>query len=335
MLHHLNLSFRANIAFIMGMLLTTCSYSLHKITDYHRIFLPVYTKQGEYRIAIRVFKQDDAPRFLVVNPDNFVTAVLPVQAVTSRNPTKTGQASYSTYKQLAATPYYQLLNRYADALLLENQGLTHAPGILSKQILTIDLCPSLAPFEQAFFQALVDLANQMGQPTPITIAISGLWLIDHPTEFHWLLTMVQTNKLNITWVNHSFTHAYFSDLPYSQNFLRQPLTNIHTEIMLTEQYLLEQDVIPSVFFRFPGLVSSPSLLHIIRDFGLIPLGADAWLAKDQSIQPGSIILVHGNGNEHEGIVKLLPQLSRLHLISLDTAFSTNKKTVNEDSLNSR
>ena len=122
--------------------------------------------------------------------------------------------------------------------------------------------------------------------------------------------MQNQGKLAITWVNHTFSHIYYSDLPESKNFLLTEMVNLDTEIMLTEQYLLEENQTPSVFFRFPGLISNPGLLKRLKRYGLIHVGADAWLAKDEVIKPGSIVLVHGNGNEHAGILLLNPWLRR-------------------------
>jgi len=65
--------------------------------------------------------------------------------------------------------------------------------------------------------------------------------------------------------------------------------------------MLKNGLLPSVFFRFPGLVSDQQLVYRITDFGLIPIGTDAWLAKGQAPQAGSIVLIHGNGNEPVGV----------------------------------
>lgn len=94
------------------------------------------------------------------------------------------------------------------------------------------------------------------------------------------------------------------------------MINLDTEILLTEQYLLEHNQTPSVFFRFPGLVSNTLLLNQLKKFGLIPLSADAWLAKDEQVSPGGIVLVHGNGNEPLGIRLVTPLLNSLHWVSL-------------------
>ena len=46
------------------------------------------------------------------------------------------------------------------------------------------------------------------------------------------------------------------------------------------------------------------------------MGADAWIAKDEAIKPGSIVLVHGNGNEHVGIERLILDLNRHEWVDL-------------------
>jgi hypothetical protein len=77
--------------------------------------------------------------------------------------------------------------------------------------------------------------------------------------------------------------------------------------------MLKNGLLPSAFFRFPGLVSDQQLVYKITGFGLIPVGTDAWLAKGQQPQAGSIVLIHGNGNEPTGVndfIKLLQLKSR-------------------------
>ena len=55
------------------------------------------------------------------------------------------------------------------------------------------------------------------------------------------------------------------------------------------------------FFRFPGLLSTDPLMRTVRRFHLMTLGADAWLPLGQKPGPGSIVLVHPNGNEPAGL----------------------------------
>ena len=308
---------------ILLLLLSNFSFAKNTVTDYQRIFSPTYTSDGVLMIALRVFKMNDIPSFLLVDPNTLVTKVVPISTLKPRNQHSKENPGNFTFSALTASRYYQLLNKNTAApYIMENQGATHAAQDKGA-ILTIDLCPSRKPFETDFFNKLVQLSRKSYKPVPITIAISGFWLIEHPDEFQWLLKQEKEQNLKITWANHSFSHVYYADLPYSENFLLSPGTNVDSEILLTEKYLLEAGELPSVFFRFPGLVSNESLVKQIKQYGLIPLGTDAWIAdlqmKHQELTPGGIILVHGNSNEHKGIELLMPLLDKLTLVSITQA----------------
>ena len=58
--------------------------------------------------------------------------------------------------------------------------------------------------------------------------------------------------------------------------------------------MLEYGVKPSVFFRFPGLVSSKDKVVELKEMGLIPVGSDAILLKKQMPKSGSVIMVDGS-----------------------------------------
>lgn len=125
----------------------------------------------------------------------------------------------------------------------------------------------------------------------------------HSADLDWLKTEEQQGALRITWVNHSFHHRVSNHLPLRENFLLEPGTDLESEILDTERLMLANGILPSAFFRFPGLVSNAGAFLRVVDLGLIPIGSDAWLAKGQWPREGSIILVHGNGNEPMGIEK--------------------------------
>ena len=82
------------------------------------------------------------------------------------------------------------------------------------------------------------------------------------------------------------------------------------EILDTERLLIANGETPSLFFRFPGLVSSDPLMETVRRFHLVTLGADAWLAIGQKPGPGSIVLVHPNGNEPEGLRRFAAAIAK-------------------------
>ncbi len=109
----------------------------------------------------------------------------------------------------------------------------------------------------------------------------------------------------ITWIDHTFNHRFDPTKALKGNFLLEPGTDLEGEILRTEQAMLKHGMVPSVFFRFPGLVSSRALFDRVVSHGLVPVGSDAWLAKGQRPTEGSIVLVHGNGNEPIGIEDFL------------------------------
>jgi len=65
---------------------------------------------------------------------------------------------------------------------------------------------------------------------------------------------------------------------------------------------------------------------------LIPVGSNAWLAKGEEPKDGSIILVHGNSNEHSGIEKAMVLLEqhRFKFFSLANAVQNEEKELVND-----
>lgn len=284
----------------------------YTITHYQHTFIPGLHQNKKVIIAIRQFERDGIPHYLVVNPHNLKTYILP-------------QSSFSQFhmdqNELNQTPYYKALEKYSSPpYSLHNQGIQKADHAVHGVFLTIDMCPSKKVFEKKFFQTLVNIANKHKKPVPIALAISSAWIHKHSKNFKWLLTQQKKNKLQITWVNHSHHHFYDKKLPLEQNFLLHSQTNMTNEILGPEKLLLEYGQIPSIFFRFPGLVSDENLILTLKDFGLIPLGSNAWVAKGESIKPGCIVLVHGNSNEPKGIKMIIKRLRTLTFLPLHSLF---------------
>ncbi len=176
---------------------------------------------------------------------------------------------------------------------LANAGLTR--GERGGGYFTGDLCPSSKPMDRDF------LATLEGTSTPIALSISGLWLKKHFQDYRWLIDAEAAGKLAITWINHSYTHPYHKGVATDANFLLLPGVDPDYEILETERLLIANGRTPSLFFRFPGLVSSSPLMQAVRRHHLISLGADAWLALNGKPRDGSVILVHPNGNEELGL----------------------------------
>jgi len=292
------------------------------ISDYQQTFIPGFNQDNNIQIAIRSFDKNFTPYFLVVNPYNFETKIIAVDQFKTRQ-TNTASPGYYTMQELQSTPYMKALTQYsAPPYILENYGVTRATRSIDGKFLTVDMCPSTKPFEKRLFNKLVMMSKKTKQAIPVAISISGLWMLKHEKEFNWLLAQQQNNKLKIIWINHSFSHVFYRDVPFDNNFLIVPRTNLEFEIIESEKSLLEKGQLPSVFFRLPGLVSNEKIISKLSDFGLIPIGSDAWLFHNEQPINGSIILVHGNGNEPEGIDLLMPLLDEkdLHLYPITDIF---------------
>lgn len=287
------------------------------ITDYTPIFRAGHDRTDTLQIAIRRFRQNGLPRLLIVNPATLATATVKESELDFGKP--------ATPAALRATPYLRALDRHtAPPYHLQNDGARHADQPVEGAFLTVDMCPSVRPFEREFFVTVSQLSQKKEGPVPVAVAMTGRWLQQHPKELAWLKEQATTGRLAITWVNHSLTHPYDPAVPLEKTFLLTPGTDLEREVLATEVLLLENGLTPGTYFRFPGLVADGRLLEKLRGLGLIPLGADAWLAKGETPEKGSFILVHGNGNEPPGIKKALALFTpgHLHLLPLSRAFTT-------------
>lgn len=278
------------------------------ISDYQVLVRAGCGPSGRTLVAIRSFREDGVPHLLAVDPATLATVDLPAASFRDSG----------TLAALKETPFLKALRRYTTPpCRLQNQGATHderGGGVF----LTVDLCPSKRPFERELFETVESLS--WGRPSPVALAVSGAWLLSHPKEISQLKEASDRGLLAITWVNHSLHHPYDPKLPLAGNFLLTPGTDFDREVLQVEEILLSQGLVPSPFFRFPGLVADGATLKRLSELSLIPLGSNAWLAKGEPVEPGSFILVHGNGNEPKGVKLLLPMLRTLKLRALPEAF---------------
>lgn len=301
-------------ALLPALLLILLSIPAHAavISDYRVIQKVVSDRKGAQRIAIRSFLSDDVAQLLVVDPVTFETSVQSDCSLTA------GRDS----QKVQETPYLRALGRYSKGpYRLHNGGATRSESDVEGVFLTVDLCPSKRPFERELFEAAAALGGP--GPVPVAVAVTGRWLAQHPEEVAYLKGETAAGRLAITWVNHSDKHHYDPETPMERNFLLRPGTDMRAEVLNLEQQLLAQGLVPSPFFRFPGLVSDQATMTSLNELSLIPLGSDAWLAKGEAPRKGSFILVHGNGNEPKGIKLLLPKLRKkeFRLLPLPEAFN--------------
>jgi hypothetical protein len=262
------------------------------ISDYQPVFKPFYGAQETVLAATRRYHRGADARFLVLDPERFAFREMAAAKVLAARP-----AADDAWR---GTPFSRALARQtAPPFPLQNDGLIGAEHPVPGFFLTADLCPAKRPLDRGVIETLTALPIR--QPVPIALMVSGLWIRRHPDDLAWLKNQAAAGKIAITWGNHSFTHPYDPAAPPEKNFLLSPGTDFTSEVLSLEMLLLEAGLLPSPFFRFPGLVSDRRLIEGLRALHLIPIGSDAWLAKGETPRPGSVILVHANGNEPEGI----------------------------------
>jgi hypothetical protein len=285
---------------------TTHTPSPDRVQNYQPIFRECRNALGLTRLAIRHMRIDRENLLLIVDPSTLKTSLESEQCWYC---TETDDEAQRDTKFIRAVHLPEPPGRGADqtasqSVVTRRAGLTHGAG--DGSYITGDLCPSRKPLDRGFFERLAKSAPR----TPIALSISGLWLTRHGEDFVWLREQARSGAFEITWVNHSYHHPYFPGRPYASNFLLAPGVDMQTEILDTERLLIATGETPSVFFRFPGLVSDPALEEIVRHRHLVVLAADAWLAITPVLRPGAIVLVHPNGNEPLGLQRFFDLLDK-------------------------
>ncbi len=268
----------------------------------------VYFAVGDFKskaiLIIRKFENTGKQFYMGVNPNSLETQIIPSEEV-SIHPLSWQQILID-YKN--STYIKAILAAKSQSFSIQNSGITHGFPKENGVTLTIDLCPSHKPLKRIILTSLITEFKRAERPVPVAISITGKFMQTHSKDLIWLKRLVDSGKITVTWINHTYNHHYNPKAPLTENFLLEPNTDLNFEILETEIALLNHGLQPSVFFRFPGLVSNPSIVDKVLEYGLIPIGTDAWLAKGQPIHAGSIVLIHGNGNEPIGIrdfIKLL------------------------------
>jgi hypothetical protein len=270
----------------------------------YTVYTGVAKVKGDELLVLRKMEKDGQVVYLTVNPQTLSTQLLPALAVAFR---QMDWKSVKTYFQ--QTAYFKACSVAAkQALALQDAGVTHGFPKDKGITLTIDLCPSHKPLDRIIFTSLIKEFAKVEQPVPVALSITGRWMLTHTDDLNWLKELVAKKEIEITWINHSFNHHVSPKAPLRTNFLLEPGTDMDFEILGTELAMLQHGLIPSVFFRFPGLVSDQQVVDKVLAYGIIPIGSDAWLAKGQKAASGSIVLIHGNGNEPVGVADFIKLL---------------------------
>lgn len=281
------------IFILLYILIFTC-FAQEKvdIKNYQAVNKSVTIENKKYTI-LRSYEIESEKFYLVVDENSLKTKVY-----------KKEFFNKAVKNKFSKSRYQSLLNKYSkNSKSFQNYGVKHIPS--NKIFLTVDLCPSSKKgYEDMFFNKLNSFYKHK-KDIPITIFISGKWIKTHEKEFLELLLLQKEGKLDITWSNHTFSHPYNKKFPIEKNFLLIENVSIKEEILNLEKLLLSYKIKPSILFRFPGLISDNKTITLVNSLGLIPIGSDSWLAKDEKIKSGSIILIHGNKNEPIGIKKAI------------------------------
>ena len=282
--------------FILSTLFADAQTSYRNIKNYETYYGWAKNYPQDW-IILRRFDNEGKNYFLLVNPQTLET--------------KINESSFYQVKPLTIaatrdlfknTAYERAISKVEkQSVMIQDAGIENGLPKETGISLTADLCPSHRPLDRRIFTDIFNEFKKVELPVPVALSITGVWMRQHPQDLEWLKMMQQNHEIFITWINHSFTHRVSASAPLKMNFLLEPGTNINYEVLETEKAMLKNGLLPSVFFRFPGLVSNQQLVYKITDFGLIPIGTDAWLAKGQAPQAGSIVLIHGNGNEPVGV----------------------------------
>jgi peptidoglycan/xylan/chitin deacetylase (PgdA/CDA1 family) len=267
-------------------------------------YKPIYgciLENNQINIAIRSFFYNNHKCYLALEPNSLQTYF-------------TKASKLYKCPDLNSTKFKKLLNLSISNTKhpLQNDGITSAKNGL---YLTNDFCPSSKKgFEKRLYQALID---NFKNPVPITIFITKKWINTHKAQFNKLKQWQEERKLNITWGNHTANHIYYPNTPLNKNFVLSKNEHLVKDILDLEECLIKNGVTPSIFFRFPGLVSNKKAIKIVANLSLITIGSNSWLAKKEPIKNGSIILVHGNKNEPLGVDIFLKLLKDGFIKKLD------------------
>lgn len=252
-------------------------------------------------LAIRAWTQKGRPRLLAVDPATLQTRIVDAPVPPS--------VSWAQAEERASPR--SLYFRLRDAVLkTRSQEVNAGMGVWEPRRrgawLSMDLCPSRKPLDRWVFTPLTRGRNT---PLPVFLDVSGLWMSVHAKDLAWLIHEQSEGRLAITWVGHGELHPFDPNSPWGQTFDLTPGLDFHREVLGPERRLIALGQTPSVWYRFPGLISSPHLVKKLLDWGLLPLASGAWLNKNQKVHPGDVVLVHANGNEERGL-RLLVELNK-------------------------
>ena len=268
----------------------------------------VNLKPGLYS-GIRSFSSNQHNYNLIVSDATLDTFVVKSSILLKKLNMKKVRKKSSTYEKIKAQGKAKMVSDLSHLAIKKNKPIGDA-----RFSITIDLCPSRKKWDDDLFQSLIGLSTKRlrnnSNPLPVGIAITGRWIKQNQKSFNKLKAWHLKGMLDITWINHSFSHPLRPNQFKKYEFMTASNVSLEREALRLEKILLNEGLIPSIWFRFPGLAFNQKRLTQLGNLGLIPLGSNAWIAKGQRIRDGSVVLLHGNGNERPGVDKFLHYLKK-------------------------
>lgn len=327
--NHLNyLYFKVVILTLFSFVFCTSVNAQDAALSNYKVFFGTGDFANKKILIIRSYQQLRKDFYIGIDLNEIKTCIIPANQI-KVTPTN-WKAILNDYKN---TPYIKAIEvAKLQSFGIQNSGISHGYPKEKGITLTIDLCPSHKPLDRVIFNSLINEFKKIELPVPIALSITGRFMINHSDDIEWLKSLETSGDICITWINHSFNHHFNPKIALKDNFLLEPGTDINFEVLGTEIALLEKGLLFSAFFRFPGLVSNNQLIEQITNFGLIPIGSDAWLAKGQPANNGNIVLIHGNGNEPIGVKDfiLLLQKKRKSVINKQWLLYDLRESVEEE-----
>src|SRR5262249_27839070 len=133
---------------------------------------------NRFVVVLREFERDGQRLVLAVDASTLQTRIAPAA---------TWKIKDLPWKKLRdsvrRTPYgHALAAAERTSALLQDAGLTHALPHGKGVVLTIDLCPALRPLDRRLFAAILDTFEPEEKPIPLGIAITGVWMREHPRD---------------------------------------------------------------------------------------------------------------------------------------------------------
>ena len=269
------------------------SSEIWEISDYKVYNLEFIIWNKNYFI-LRGFTQNDIKKYLIVEDKTYNTFIIDSSYITDF--TKYWEKyTNSSYKNNLDLVYKNRISwRRKWKKYLQNAWLKSGLNNWKNIYLTADFCPSAKHW---FENNILEKYSKVGNKN-ITIFITESWILKHSKDFNKLIELNNSNKLNIIWWNHTKTHKYNYSNSFGSTFILNAWLKLENEILDVEKILISNWQIPSIFMRFPWLISDEKIFkETIYKYWLIPVWSDTWLAKWEKIKENSIILIHWNKNE--------------------------------------